>query len=82
VTGFLSGGGTVVQNFATATNAWSTFALSAGFTNLTSVEFHSTGASGDMMLLDDINYNASVPAPATALILALAGLGLFGRKRG
>jgi hypothetical protein len=87
VLGYLSGGGTINQQFSFNGDSFDTFTLSVEFANLTSVVFTALGAPfsnpsaatvGPEFLIDNIVVNPSpVPAPP-AFILMLTGLGLLG----
>ena len=78
ITGFLSGGGTIVQSVSTIADTFLTVSL-AGFNDLTSVTIRGTGSDflTDAFQIDNVlvNSDVTVPAPGT---IALIGLGLVG----
>jgi hypothetical protein len=83
VTGHVNGGGTVVQVFNIPSgnpNAqWATYALPAGFVNLTSVDFDWSGSFlgiDDVVIEGAVLAGGGVPVPALSTP-AVAGLGLM-----
>lgn len=90
VTGSLAGGGNIVANFTPdgivdgvgGRPDFETFALGAGWNNLTSVTWSHTGAGTTQGLfgLDNINTNP-VPEPGTVALFALGVLGVAGVAR-
>jgi hypothetical protein len=75
-TGFIDGGGTVMQSFQTDTNVGLETFNFVGFQNLTSVEWLQDGSFHQY---DNIVVNV-VPEPATMVVL-IAGLGILVARR-
>ncbi|MEW4487042.1 NF038120 family PEP-CTERM protein [Thalassoglobus sp. JC818] len=92
VTGFLAGGGTVVQSFALdgihdgagGQPDFQLFNLSGSFANLTEVQFGGLGGNAQLFYsIDNISVGttAAVPEPSSMALLGIGSIGLFLRRR-
>ncbi len=83
-TGYLQGGGTVVQEYSLARNSRASFVF-AGFSNLTKLEV-SAPLDGTFPVMDDFtfaNRNQTIPEPSSLSILMAFGIlsKCFSRRR-